>query len=291
MPHRAPPHPAPPCRQARAPRGLVRGLSSVLLLMAASCARFGYDLMDAPASGLGSFDGLVTSADAAGTLGLRDAGSAGGATPGSLDAASSALGELPPSRGGDAGDGAGISGAGGATGFDAGGSVGPSGGSAGVGVPDSRECVLRGTETLVEQFDSSSPLVEARGANSSVTWTGTVGNPSPGALEFDVPSGSSAELYSANLTGNLSGRRMLLNVYVVSGTNVRMRLFVETANPARRGYGTYVSSPLASWDCASLDLQAPATSDTGFDPSNVSGAGLEVEGSGDVAIYVDQFAY
>jgi hypothetical protein len=262
------------------------------LLLAAGCARFGYDLTDAPAAGLGGFDALVTAAaGAAGTSALSDAGSAGGAAPRSLDAASSVPTELPPFES-DAGGVSGSAGAGGAGGFDAGGPPGPAGGSAGsIGDPPPAACVLRGTETVVQEFDTSSPFVQARGANSTLTWTGAVGNPSPGAYDFVIPAGGTAEIYTASLTGNLGGRHMLLNVYVVAGTNVRTRLFVETGSQPSRGYGEYISAPHAAWNCASLDLQTPAVSDTGFDPRNVSAAGLEVEGSGEVEIYVDQIAY
>jgi hypothetical protein len=263
-------------------------------MIAAGCARFGYDLIEDPDPGLGSLDGLVTSAaGAAGALALSDAGSAeGGAAPDAFDAASPVAGGQPPFQSGAAG---GDSGHGGSGGLDAGGLQGSgadSGGSAGsVGNPVDRACVLRGTETLVQQFDTATPFIQARGGNSSVIWTAAEGNPSPGALDFDMPAGGTAELYSANLTGNLTGRHMFLNVYVAAGSSVRMRLFVETGNQARRGYGPYVSPPLGTWGCSDLDLQAPVATDPGFDAGNVSGAGLEVEGSGEVEIYADQIAY
>src|SRR3954454_6912515 len=95
MPNRALRDPALPLGQRRALRVFGRALSSVLLL-ALSCARFGYDVMEAPGSGVGGFNGLITSAaGAAGTLGLSDAGSAAGAAPGPLDASSAPI-EQPP---------------------------------------------------------------------------------------------------------------------------------------------------------------------------------------------------
>jgi hypothetical protein len=148
-----------------------------------------------------------------------------------------------------------------------------------------------GTQSTVQQFDGPTSLVTARGSSASVTWTGAEGNPAPGALDFRNPAGGSAELFSPGLTGNLSQHVMLLNVQVASGSNVRMRLFVETGASAQRGRGAYVSPPLGQWACASLDFDNPATADPGYDARSVTGAGLEVEGSGSVEVYVDQIAY
>ncbi|HVZ31005.1 MAG TPA: hypothetical protein VG963_01180 [Polyangiaceae bacterium] len=270
--------------RVRAPRLWVRRLAPAFVLIAPlGCFRFGYDASDGPGSG-GAFGGLVETGTAGG--GGAPLGSEGAADlepvrdaswlptrsrmgAGGADASSPDAGGIPPGEGlRDAG-------------FDA--------GSGGTGAAVAA-CRL-GNQSTVQQFDGPTSLVTARGSNASVMWTGSEGNPAPGALDFKNPAGGSAELFSPGLTGNLSHHVMLLNVEVASGSNVRMRLFVETGASAQRGRGAYVTPPGGQWACTSLDFDNPDTADSGYDARSVTGAGLEVEGSGSVEVYVDQIAY
>jgi hypothetical protein len=256
---------------------------ALVLLTAIGCFRFGYDTSDAPGSS-GAFGGL----------GATQAAGSGGAPLGSEGAADSE--PLPDASGLPAQPWIGAAGAAGSV-QDAGGAsvaLAPrdAGVDAGSGGSSAAAAACRlGNQSTVQQFDGPTSLVVARGSNASVTWTASAGNPAAGALDFRNPAGGSAELFSPGLTGNLSQHVMLLNVEVASGSNVRLRLFVETGASAQRGRGAFVSPPLGQWACASLDLDHPDTADTGYDARNLTGAGLEVEGSGAVEVYVDQIAY
>jgi hypothetical protein len=68
-------------------------------------------------------------------------------------------------------------------------------------------------------------------------------------------------------------------------------LFVESGPQRLRASAPFSSPPLGQWDCAQVNVLAPDTAEGGFDPANIVGAGLEIEASGQVRVYVDQIAY
>jgi len=72
---------------------------------------------------------------------------------------------------------------------------------------------------------------------------------------------------------------------------VRVRSFVESGLQRLRARSAFSSPPLGQWDGTQVNLDAPATSEAGFDAADIVGAGLEIEASGPVQSYVDQIAY
>jgi hypothetical protein len=159
--------------------------------------------------------------------------------------------------------------------------------------PPAGACQLLGTEQVVSGFDSSPAGVQARGAgNPTLSWTGAVGSPDLGALDFSDPSGAGGEVFYNGAIGDLRARVVSLNVQFASGANVRARIFAESGSSTRRrAVGAYTSPALAQWDCAQLDPSAPASAESGFDAGNIVGLGIEIEGSGSVRAYLDQIAY
>jgi len=158
--------------------------------------------------------------------------------------------------------------------------------------PPAGSCTLLGTEQVISGFDSPpGPELQARGAgNPTVTWIDSVGAPELGALDFRNPFGGGEVFYNGAI-GDLRARGVLLNVQVVGGVGVRMRLFAESGSTRLRARGAYTSPELAQWDCVRLVPAAPAVAESGFDAQNIVGLGLEIEGSGSVRVYLDQIAY
>jgi len=243
------------------------GLAAALVAALSSCARIGYEPLDPP------FDGLSpTSTTPPGNGSLRDAGSASDASaapapaPGEPDA-----GRFDPAPAGDSGTDAPV---------DSGGA--PAGGV----------CQLLGTEQVVSGFDSSPAGVQARGpGNPTLSWTGSVGNPELGALDFLDPSGAGGEVFYNGPIGDLSARGVSLNVQFVSGAGVRARMFAESGATRRRARGPYTNPALAQWDCAHIDPSAPASAESGFDAADIVGLGIELVGTGSLRVYLDQIAY
>jgi len=243
------------------------GLGAALVAGVSSCARIGYEPLDAP------FDGLSPASIArTGDGRLRDAGSASDASalPATVPGEPDAGGFDPPPSG------------------DSGSSAPPDSGSA----PTGGICQLLGTEQVVSGFDSSPAGVQARGpGNPTLSWTGSVGSPELGALEFLDPSGAGGEVFYNGPLGDLSARGVSLNVQFVSGAGVRARMFAESGATRRRAWGPYTNPALAQWDCAHIDPSAPASAESGFDAADIVGLGIELLGTGSLRVYIDQIAY
>lgn len=272
-------------RSAGALRCLRRGLGAALLGALSSCARLGYELSADPLPGSDPFAGLSpVSSELSRDAGVLQQGSTADASDvptvirGALD---DEFGQLPPRqrvRRGSPGDGS------------PGDDPPPDGGHA---PPSTGPCALLGTEQIINGFDSAAPGagLEARGAgNPTVSWIDSVGAPELGALDFRNPFGGGEVVYDGAL-GDLRARGVLLNVQVVSGSGVRVRLFAESGSPLQRARGVYTSPALAQWDCVRLVPSEPASAESGFDAANIVSLGLEIEGSGSVQVYLDEIAY
>jgi hypothetical protein len=153
-------------------------------------------------------------------------------------------------------------------------------------------CVLSSNEQVVSGFDGPTAGLQARGPGTpSLDWTGTEGSPTAGALEFANTTPGGGEIYYPGMLGDLRSRVMSLNVRVAEGNGTRVRLFVESGPQRRRARAPFQTLRLAEWACAQVDPSNPASAEAGFDPSDIVGAGLEIEASADVRVYADQIAY
>ena len=254
-----------------------------LLGALSSCARLGYELAADPL-GADPFAGLSpVSSELSRDGGVLEQSSAGDASDvltvnrGALDPEFDQLPLRQRVRTGSPGDGS--------PGED----PAPDGGHA----PSAGPCVLLGTEQVINGFDSAAPAagLQARGAgNPTVSWIDSVGAPELGALDFSNPFGGGEVFYNGAL-GDLRARGVLLNVQVVSGSGVKLRLFAESGSTPQRARGVYTSPALAQWDCVRLEPSVPAVADSGFDAANIVSLGLEIEGSGSVQVYLDEIAY
>jgi hypothetical protein len=278
---------------------MVRALTALLAaFVVCGCARFGFEVVEASAD-VGAPFGERDAGE--GIAPLHDAGVGGAASSspvsgfagdGSLDMDAST--DLPPGTSLDAssgggGAGAGSSGAGGSVAGAAG--VAGTGGTAGTnGVTFENSCVLRGNETVVDHFDNGTDGAQTSGTGlPDVTWSAIGGTPTPGALDFTNSVGGTGTVRYVGSLGDLSGRVASMSARALSGSSVQLRLFVETAQG--RENGPVVSPAGSEWECLTLDMDSPASSDVGADPHNVQSIGVEIVGVGNVHVQLDQIAY
>lgn len=230
-------------------------------------------------------------------------GGRGGSTAG-------AAGTGVPAAAGSGGTGSGGAGAGGASdagdspvtelrdasvppaGHDAGPDADADTGDSGASEPFAEPCALSGTETVVHGFDSGLGGAQVTGSGApELAWNATQGEPQPGALEYTDPAGAAGQVWHDGELGDLSGRRVSLNVRVLSGSGVALRLFVETGLDGRRMHGEPRTPPLSAWSCVRLDLTAPDEVEPGASPTQVVAMGVEITGAGSVRVQLDHIAY
>lgn len=294
------------------------GGSLVTACLLVSCMRFGYEPADelddsvalagvggslGDGGSMGSFAGAEgsgestagggTSTDTAGatTTGGAASTDAGGATSTDAGGATNtdAGGATSTGTGGAAGTAA-VSGAGGAT--TTGGATSTSTATTSATTGGGDACAAAGTTVYLASFDVDLEGFVVTGAGSpSFDWTGSVGNPELGAVVLDASSGGAMQVRNLTPPGDLSGRVMSVNVYVESGTGVQLILFAESGATGKWADGGKIQATTGQWYCLTLDLDNPPTESAGFDPTDVRIVGVDVQGSGGVVAYFDQFAY
>jgi hypothetical protein len=132
------------------------------------------------------------------------------------------------------------------------------------------------------------------GVDASVAWMGTMGDPTPGALQVDVtpyPDDSGtingAWLFYGGTLGNLAGRTVSAWVYLDSGTSPSLKVFVQTGGQYEWADNGIVLLASRSWTCVSLPISTPAYNQPNYDPTNVIRVGLQLLGAAPFQLYVD----
>jgi hypothetical protein len=152
-------------------------------------------------------------------------------------------------------------------------------------------------------FDSDTEgwvLLLNSGVSGGVSWTGSTGDPSPGALEVDVtqmpadagtPMGGWAE-FQATALGNLTGRVVSAWVWLESGTTPNLKLFVQTGSQFTWADNGTIHLVPHVWTCMSLAVSSPSyTNGPDYDPQNVVRVGFEMLGPTPFRVYVDSVSY
>ncbi len=152
-------------------------------------------------------------------------------------------------------------------------------------------CTLLGSETQVAQFGTNDTVGILVGGDGSLSWTGAVGNPDLGALEFQNAVGGTSRLRRTT-AGDFTGHVLLANVLLESGDDVTLQLYARSVGvPSPVAYGDLLSPQVGAWYCLRLNIDEPSTAEATFDPTRVSLLGMEVRGTGGIRLYVDQVAY
>ncbi|MDP8999505.1 MAG: hypothetical protein M3O46_05280 [Myxococcota bacterium] len=160
-----------------------------------------------------------------------------------------------------------------------------------------------GSQTPVRQwtFDSNAQgwlLSMNAGVQGSLTWTGTIGMPAPGALQIDVNPGRASlgawARYVAMPVGDLSGRTISAWLWLESGPTPRVKLYVQTGTQYTWADNGTISLALRAWTCVSVAVSAPSyTNGPNYDPTNVVRLGFELlsNSASPFRIYVDTVRY
>lgn len=189
-------------------------------------------------------------------------------------------------------------GVGGATSTTAGGTGGAGGatttsaseGSSTTGGGDA--CAVTGTQRYVASFATDLEGFVVTGAGGPMlTWDGSMGNPDLGLMRLEASGGGAMQVRNLAPPGDLTGRVMSVNVLVQGGTSVDILLYAQSGPTAKWADGGGVRATTGQWYCLTLDLDDPVTTSAMFDPTDVRVVGVDIQGSGVVAAYIDQFAY
>ena len=270
-----------PRRTASGERCVGVALLAGAALLALGCGRVGYDLL--PEASIDPVPN-VTHGNAPG--GSGGASAAGGATSASGSGSGSTSSSI------DAGS------TGGNGGVDAGatsGGTGSTGGTGGTGSTTADGCEPA-TPTASWAFagDLQGWQLEVDpGASGDLSWTGTAGDPAPGALELDatVNDPSNARIYLEPSNGDLTGKVIYARVFLETGAGAFAKAYVQTGGSYAWADGNEVALDAQQWQCVSLDLRDPDVRTPAFDPSVVQRIGVMIYGAASPRLYVDQIAY
>ena len=171
----------------------------------------------------------------------------------------------------------------GATPAEGGGSGDTGAGSDG---PSSNPCMTQTTPIDEWTFDSEvAPWTFAfdTGVQATLTWTGTVGQPALGAIEFDVTprpsdggSTSGAWIEYDTALGNLTGRTVAAWVRLVDGTSPQFKVYAQSGSQyIWEDNGTVTLAP-QTWTCVSLPVSSPSFNQADYDPTDVIRIGFEM---------------
>jgi hypothetical protein len=260
-----------PCRMAGGLAGLAAGA-----LLVTSC---GWDRLDAIGPAPGGGDSPTGDA-------LVEASTGGDAAALPPDGSSSQDGQTQDATGDGTPDG------------DAAGEASPPDDGA-----SSLACSAAGSPVRQWTFDSDLQgwtLSMDTGVVGNVSWMGSSGNPSPGALAVEITSvtadggvanGSWAE-YEGTSLGNLSGRTLSAWLWLDSGVSPHLKVFVQTGSQYTWADNGTVELAPGAWTCVSMAVSSPSyTNGPNYDPTNVVRVGFEMLGASPFRVFVDTVRY
>jgi hypothetical protein len=143
---------------------------------------------------------------------------------------------------------------------------------------------------MVWSFDADAQGWVLSGAGT-VVWNGTVGSPSPGALQVDWGSGQAIQVLLKQALGDLRGRIVTARVWLDTGGAVSARIFVQTGTRSVWADSGYVTLSQGQWTCLALDIDNPVFSRQQYDPTDVEILGLDMQANGTSRVYIDTVAY
>jgi len=247
----------------------------VALFAALSCARLGYESLP---------DGSLASPPSATDLTRRGGlGGSGGANDGGTTSAAVANGSGGGGSSPDAGDTQGSGG------VDAGVS---NGGTSGTVLAGCGPAVPTAVWSLAS--DREGWQIEADpGASGTLSWSGSTGDPAPGALEIDATVANelnNVRVYLDQSPSNFTGKVLYAHVFLESGSGVSAKVFAQTGASAwGDGHDVYLDTQQRY--CVSFDPRDTAVLTADFDPTAVRRIGVFFFGNASARLYVDQVSY
>jgi hypothetical protein len=137
-------------------------------------------------------------------------------------------------------------------------------------------------------------LTNDRGVQANLGWTGSAGNPMPGALRVDVTPNADdggaltgAWAYYDMSSADLSNRTVSAWVWLDSGPSPHFKVYVQTGTQYVWADGGTVYLAAHAWSCVSLNVSSPLYNQGGYDPTNAIRLGFEMLGSAPFRVYID----
>ena len=134
---------------------------------------------------------------------------------------------------------------------------------------------------------SSSPAV-------TMSWSGSTGYPSPGALEVDLAEGASdaagptVAWVNVDMTAlDLAGRTVAAWVWLDSGPSPLLLSFVQTQTSYAWADNGELQLAPGTWTCVSLQVSSPATMQSQYDPTQIFRIGFEVIATAPFRLFID----
>jgi hypothetical protein len=132
------------------------------------------------------------------------------------------------------------------------------------------------------------------GVNASLTWTGSTGNPTPGAFQVDfTPAPSDAGVYSTVWIhedmgpSDFTGRTLSAWAWLDSGPSPRFLTYAQTGSQYEwADDGEHTLTPHA-WTCVSLQLSKPSFNQPNYDTTQVIRIGFEMINNSPFRVFVD----
>ncbi len=123
----------------------------------------------------------------------------------------------------------------------------------------------------------------------SLVWQATGGSPSAsGILQLDVAPGAQSGFVNLPMSAtDYSGGIFSLRVFVAAGTDVGLKLYMQSGSTFAWADAGQVQPTPGQWRCLSFDTANPAVAGGSFDTTEVVEIGVEVTGSGDITLLID----
>jgi hypothetical protein len=136
------------------------------------------------------------------------------------------------------------------------------------------------------------------GVTATLTWTGSTGDPTSGALEVDFTPGP-ADAAAGNVVwlhedmpaSDLTDRSLSAWVWLDSGPSPQFLTYAQTGPDYEWADDGEHTVPSQTWTCLSLPVSKPAFNQPGYDTTQVVRIGLEMISYSPFRVFVDTVRY
>jgi hypothetical protein len=169
--------------------------------------------------------------------------------------------------------------------------------SDGASEASAQACMSAGIPVLAWTFDTTddSWILSSQDAEVTMSWSGAMGNPTPGGLEVDftgpspdasVP-GATIWVHAEIPATDLTGRNVSAWVWLGSGSSPQFLSFAQTQTAYAWADNGELRLPQGAWTCVSLPISSPVDVDPPYDPTHVIRIGFEMIATVPFQLYID----
>jgi hypothetical protein len=136
------------------------------------------------------------------------------------------------------------------------------------------------------------------GVSATISWTGSMGYPTPGALQLDFTPGPPDSGVTSGLwihlelpPTDLTGRTLAAWAWLESGPSPAFLTYVQTGSSyAWADDGEHTLAP-HTWTCLSLPVSHPSFNQPGYDTTQVIRIGFEMLSNSPFQVFIDTVRY